>query len=75
MANNVEIMAAAVAHKSHSFQYIRKTTGIRLSDKEFTAMVESDRARFKLVHFSRQADAGKRTTLSRPGVRLMTESD
>jgi len=74
MSNSVEIMAAAVEHKPHSFHYIRRATGLTFSDKEFTAMVECDRGRFKLVHFLTKDDEGKRITPGRPGVRLRADS-
>jgi hypothetical protein len=70
MSNTVEIMAAAVELKPHSFQYIRRTTGLTFSDQEFTAMIKSDRARFKLVRFLKQDDEGKRILPGRLGVQL-----
>jgi len=74
MSNTVEIMAAAVEHKPHSFHYIRRATGLTFSDEEFTAMVESDRGRFKLVHFRNQDNEGQRILPGRPGVRLRADS-
>jgi hypothetical protein len=74
MSNTVEIMAAAVERKPHSFHYIRRATGLTVSDEEFTALVESDRGRFKLVHFRKQDDKGQRIHPGRPGVRLRANS-
>ena len=59
MSKTVEIMAAAVEHKPRSFDYIRKATGLTLSDAEFTAMARTDRGRFKLIHFRKQDNKGK----------------
>ena len=53
MSKSLEIMAAAVQQKPHSFQFIRKTTGLTMTDEEFRAMAQSDSTRFKLVRFLR----------------------
>jgi hypothetical protein len=74
MSNAVEIMAAAVEHKAHSFQYIRNATGLAYTDAEFTAMAKRDQGRFKLVQFVKRDDEGKRILPGRPGVRLRTNS-
>jgi hypothetical protein len=73
MSKTVEIMAAAVEHKPRSFHYIRKATGLTLSDAEFTEMVKSAQGRFTLIHFRKQDDKGKQI-LGRPGVRLTANS-
>jgi len=70
VANTLEIMAAAVEHKPHSFQFIRKTTGLTTTDEEFTAMAQSDSNRFKLVRFVKRDDEGSRIRPGRPGVGL-----
>jgi len=61
------MMAAAVEHKPHSFHYIRRAAGLMSSDEDFTARAESDRGRFKFVHFLKHDDEGKRILPSRPG--------
>jgi hypothetical protein len=70
MSNTAEILAAAVAHKPHSFQYIRKATGLTLSDEQLRAVAEGDRARFKLLRFLKRDDEGVRIQPGRPGVGL-----
>jgi hypothetical protein len=70
VANTLEIMAGAVAHKPHSFQFIRKATGLTMTDEEFTAMAQSDSRRFKLVRFVKRDDEGSRIRPGRPGVGL-----
>ena len=70
MSNSVEMMAAAVREKPHSFQFIRKMTGLTVTDEEFTAMAQSDRRRFKLVRFLARDDEGSQIRPGRPGVGL-----
>jgi hypothetical protein len=75
VSNTLEIMAAAVEHKPHSFQFIRKATGLTMSDEEFTAMAQSDLGRFKLVRFLKRNDEGSRIRPGRPGVGLRKRRD
>lgn len=70
MSKKVEIMASAIEKRPHSFQFIRETTGLKLTDKEFTAIAQSDPARFKLVRFLKRDDKGVRILPGRPGVAL-----
>ena len=70
MSNSVEMMAAAVREKPHSFQFIRKMTGLTVTDEEFTTMAKSDRRRFKLVRFVARDDEGSQIRPGRPGVGL-----
>ena len=72
MANTLEIIAAAVERKPHSFQFIRKATGLTMSDEELTALAQSDQNRFKLVRFLKR-DAGGADP-SRPPRRGAAES-
>jgi hypothetical protein len=74
MSNNLETIAAAVEHKPHSFDHIRKTTGLELTDEQFVAMIEKNRGRFKLVHFVKRDQRGERILPGRPGVRLAVDS-
>jgi hypothetical protein len=64
------MMAAAVREKPHSFQFIRKMTGLTVTDEEFTAMAQSDQRRFKLVRFLARDDEGTQIRPGRPGVGL-----
>lgn len=70
MASTLDIMAAAVKHKPHSFQFIRKATGLTMTDEEFTVMAQSDSSRFKLVRFVKRDDEGSRIRPGHPGVGL-----
>jgi hypothetical protein len=74
MISTVEKIAAAVEHKAHSFDHIRSTTSLKLTDVQFMAMIEKNRDRFKVVHFVKRDDEGKQILPGRPGVRLRTES-
>jgi hypothetical protein len=66
----VEIVASVIEQRPHSFQFIRASTGLKLTDQEFTAMAKSDPARFKLVRFLKRDDEGARILPGRPGVAL-----
>jgi hypothetical protein len=70
MSDNVEIMASAIEQRPHSFQFIRKSTGLQLTDQQFAAMAKSDLARFKLVRFLKRDHEGKPILPGRPGVAL-----
>ena len=74
MSKKVEMMASAIEKRPHSFQFIRQTTGLKLTDKEFTAMAKSDPARFKLVRFLKRDDEGARILPGRPGVALRDQA-
>ena len=70
MANTLEIMAAAVERKPHSFQFIRKATGLTSSDEELIALVGTASDRFKLVRFLKRDAGGAPILPGRPGVAL-----
>jgi len=74
MPNPVEIMATAVNLKPHSFQFIRESTGLTLTDREFAALAKSDRARFRLLRFKCWDDEGAPIRPGRPGVGLKPEA-
>jgi hypothetical protein len=64
------MMASAIEQRPHSFQFIRESTGLKLTDQQFTAIAKSDPARFKLVRFLKRNDEGVRILPGRPGVAL-----
>ena len=70
MSEKVEIMASAIEQKPHSFQFIRESTGLKLTDQEFMAIARSEPARFKLVRFLKRDAAGAQIRPGRPGVAL-----
>lgn len=74
MTNKVEKVAEAVELKPHSFDHIRRTTGLNLTDEQFVAMIEKNRGRFKLVHFVKRDDEGEFILPGRPGLRLRADA-
>jgi len=74
MKNKVEKIAAAVEHKPHSFDHIRRSTGLKLTDEQFAAIVKENPGRFKLVRFVKHDSKGKRILPGRPGVRANAET-
>jgi hypothetical protein len=73
MRSTLETIAAAVENKAHSFDHIRKSTGLKLTDAQFVAMIERNRDRFKLVSFKKRNDEGAPILPGRPGVRLKAD--
>jgi len=74
MRNTLETIAAAVEHKPHSFDHIRKTTGLKLTDEQFVAMIEKNHSRFKRVRFVKRDDAGTQILPGRPGLGIKAAS-
>jgi hypothetical protein len=70
VSKTLEIMASAIQKRPHSFQFIRKATGLKLTDQEFTTIAKSDQGRFKLVRFLKRDDEGAQIRPGRPGVAL-----
>jgi hypothetical protein len=70
MSSSVDIMASAVQDKPHSFQFIRKATGLTMTDEEFRSMAKKNSARFKLVRFMKRDDEGTKIGPGLPGVAL-----
>jgi hypothetical protein len=70
----METIATAVKQRPHSFDHIRSTTGLKLTDEQFVAMIEKNPDRFKLVHFVKRDDEGAKILPGRPGVRLRAAS-
>jgi hypothetical protein len=73
MTKQLEMIAAAVRRGPHSFEYIRSTTGLELTDDQFRAVVAANRGRFRLVRFMKRDDEGKLIRPGRPGVQLRAE--
>lgn len=70
MTSQVGTIATAVKLKPHTFDHIRKTTGLTLTDDQFLAMIEKNRGRFKLVHFVHRDPEGAPIHPGRPGIKL-----
>ncbi len=73
MTNQVEKIAAAVRRGPHSFDYLRNTAGLGLTDDQFRAVVAANRGRFKLVRFMKRDDEGELIRPGRLGVLLRAE--
>ena len=65
-----EAVAAAIARKPRSFDHIRNSTGLNLTDEQLVSMVASHPNRFKLVRFVKRDAEGKTILPGRPGLRL-----
>jgi len=70
MTNQVKTIAAAVRRGPRSFDYIRSTTGLGLTDDQFRAVIAANRGRFKLVRFLKRNDEGELIRPERLGVQL-----
>jgi hypothetical protein len=67
---NLETVAAAVKDRAHSFNYIRRSTGLRLSDKQFLSLISGNEERLQLTRIRRADADGNRSRPSWPGVKL-----
>ena len=71
MSNSVEMMAAAVREKPHSFQFIRKMTGLTvIGEREIRGVSPAWSAGLNLVRFLARDDEGTQIRPGRPGVGL-----
>lgn len=68
--SGIDQVATAVKDKAHSFQYIRKATGLPLSDEQFLALIEQNGDRLQFTRILRKDTAGNRMRPGRPGVKL-----
>ncbi len=65
----VEILAKAVAERPHSYDYIRRLTGLEMSDSQLEVVVLDNSDLFRQARFVRHDAEGKKIK-SRPGVGL-----
>jgi hypothetical protein len=72
MKNPVEVMAATLKDQAHSFAHIRGATGLQLTDQQFSALVESNPARFKLVRMTKRDATGEAIRPGKLGARMRT---
>jgi hypothetical protein len=68
--SGIDKVATAVKDKAHSFQYIRKATGLPLSDEQFLALIKENGDRFQFTRILRKDTAGNRVQPGWPGVKL-----
>ncbi|QEH31722.1 hypothetical protein OJF2_01870 [Aquisphaera giovannonii] len=70
MSDEASRIAEAVRRRPHGFEFIRGTTGLKLTDDQFRAIVLENRGRFKLVRFLKRDDEGVFIRPGRLGVQL-----
>jgi hypothetical protein len=75
MKNPVEVMAASIQEKAHSFEHIRSTTGLKLTDKQFMTMIKANEGRFKLVRIMKRTSEGTPIRPGKMGARLRTAAE
>jgi hypothetical protein len=68
--STIETVAAAVKDGAHSFKYIRKATGLSLSDDEFLELIKGNEQRLRFTRIRRADADGNRIQPGWPGVKL-----
>jgi hypothetical protein len=68
--SGIDTVTAAVKEKAHSFKYIRKATGLKLSDAQFLALIKENQERLEFTRIRRADSAGKVVRPGWPGVKL-----
>lgn len=66
----IDTVATAVKDKAHSFKYIRKATGLRLTDDEFVELIKENDKRLRFTRIRRADADGNRLQPGWPGVKL-----
>lgn len=66
----IETIASAIRERPHSFGYLRRTTGLQLTDKQFKNIIKDQADRFRLVRFRKKDGEGHPTHRGVPGVGL-----
>ena len=66
----IETVAAAVKDRAHSFKYIRKSTGLRLTDDQFLELIKENEQRLRFTRIRRADADGNRIQPGWPGVKL-----
>ena len=72
--SGIETVVAAVKEKPHSFKYIRKATGLRLSDDQFLNLIKENKARLVFTRIRRADAAGNPVKPGWPGVKLRADA-
>ncbi len=68
--SRIETVAAAVKDGAHSFNYIRKATGLKVTDDQFLALIKENEDRLQFTRIRRADAAGNRVQPGWPGVKL-----
>ena len=66
----IETVAASVKDGAHSFKYIRKSTGLRLTDDQFLELIKENEQRLRFTRIRRADADGNRIQPGWPGVKL-----
>ena len=66
----IETVATAVKDRAHSFKYIRKATGLRLTDDQFVELIKDNEKRLRFTRIRRADAEGNRVQPGWPGVKL-----
>jgi hypothetical protein len=70
--NVADTLARALKNKPHSFEHVRKATGLELTDEQLLAVVETHPDRFQATRFVQRDAEGNRVQPGLPGARLRT---
>jgi hypothetical protein len=68
--STADALARALKNRPHSFEHVRKATGLDLSDDELMAVVREHPDRFEATRFVQLDADGQRVRPGRPGARL-----
>ena len=68
--SGIEIVATAVKDRAHSFKYIRRTTGLPLSDEQLMELIQENEDRLQFTRIRREDPTGNRIRPGWPGVKL-----
>jgi hypothetical protein len=68
--STIETVAASVKDGAHSFKYIRKATGLRLTDDQFLELIKENGKRLRFTRIRRADADGNRVQPGWPGVKL-----
>jgi hypothetical protein len=68
--SRIETVAAAVKDRAHSFNYIRKATGLRFTDEQFLKLIKENEDRLQFARIRRLDADGNRIRPGWPGMKL-----
>ena len=68
--SGIETVATAIKGRAHSFNYIRKATGLKLSDEQFMDLIQANADRFQFTRIRRNDTNGQRVRPGWPGMKL-----
>ncbi len=68
--SGIETVAKAVKDGAHSFNYIRKATGLLLTDDQFVELIKENEQRLRFTRIRRADANGNRIQPGWPGVKL-----